>query len=588
MSLTDSNYQKFRSHLKWAEDGSEAAMAAQKAFDDMLANSELEAAETPEDVLRAYGKMIMKGASSCVWLEPFSYHGKICLYVRGLVENIFEFAGLPSLARTGASHLSLEEMLKNDPELLSHLVPLEGDRGGTRISNEHPAFRYIVEGMGFDLKDVYVYDEYTGITHLSGMASEELGGAKSIANTWESEYQKGEVKAIKNLVRQQLTFDYGIISQKTVDDFLTEYRKYIEEGDDVAELRPSLKGYEDVLEENYMPYLRSKMVVDQLVPKGLKEDYQKYCEELKSVFIQRIRNSEWLSEGSKRNAQEKLNAMIFNVCYPDHWINEGLPDFSNSKSLLEDVYIFRKARLALLKAIIGKSRTEETFTAVVMSKKYHLGIENATYHINFNSMTILPYYMMPPFYDPTQSMAINYESFNTIGHEMTHGFDTIGSLFDKNGDYMEEGIWASAADKTEFDRRTELLVKWYCSLDLLPDELPGVKANGSYTCAEDIADLGGTEIAWQAYLNRLQADGFTGDQLKLMKQRYFLAYAEEYRSKYNAEYVNKYAYGAYSRVHSFNKERVNGVVANVDGWYDAFDITDGALYRKPADRVKIW
>ena len=90
----------------------------------------------------------------------------------------------------------------------------------------------------------------------------------------------------------------------------------------------------------------------------------------------------------------------------------------------------------------------------------------------------------------------------------------------------------------------------------------------------------------EAFLNRLKADGYTGDELKLMKQRFFQAYGEEYRSKYDAIYVNYMAFGKGNPNgidgHSMNKERVNGVVANMDGWYDAFDIKEGALYRKPA------
>ena len=135
-------------------------------------------------------------------------------------------------------------------------------------------------------------------------------------------------------------------------------------------------------------------------------------------------------------------------------------------------------------------------------------------------------------------------------------------------------------------------MKQYESYDVLPDEMPGVKANGKATIAENIADLGGTEIAWQAFINRLEADGYTGNELKLMKQRFFLAYAEEYRSKYDANYVNRLAFGNDNpeavNGHSMDKERVNGVVANMDGWYDALDIEEGALYHKPAERIHIW
>jgi putative endopeptidase len=333
-------------------------------------------------------------------------------------------------------------------------------------------------------------------------------------------------------------------------------------------------------------------VAEQMVPAGRKEEYMKYCKEMIGVFGQRIKSNEWMSEGSKKNALDKLNAMVFNVAYPDHWIKEGLPDFSKSQSLLEDVYIMRTTRQNLLKAIVGKSRLQESFTALAMDNEAWLGLENAFYDPLFNSMNILPFYVLPPNYDPTQSLVINYQMFDTMGHEMTHGFDTSGSQFDKNGNYTPNGIWASEADKAEFDRRTELLVKCYNSYDVLPDEMPGVKADGKTTLGENIADLGGEEMAYQAFLNRLKIDGYTGDNLKLMKQRFFLSFGEEWRSKYGKDHVNYVAFGKDNPKgadsHSMNKERVNGVVANMNSWYEAFDIKDGALYRAPKDRIKIW
>ena len=333
----------------------------------------------------------------------------------------------------------------------------------------------------------------------------------------------------------------------------------------------SLKEVEKIMDKSYLTYLRSKMVAEQMVPAGRKEEYMKYCKEMIGVFGQRIKSNEWMSEGSKKNALDKLNAMVFNVAYPDHWIKEGLPDFSKSQSLLEDVYIMRTARQNLLKAIVGKSRIKESFTAIAMDINNWLGEENASYDPNYNSMSILPYYVLPPNYDPTQSLAINYQMFDTMGHEMTHGFDTSGSQFDKNGDYTPNGIWASEADKAEFDRRTELLVKCYNSYDVLPDEMPGVKADGKTTLGENIADLGGTGDSLSSLLNRLEVDGYTGDNLKLMKQRFFPSLGEEWRSKYGEDHVNYTAFGKGNPygadVHSLSKERVNGVVANMNGWY---------------------
>ena len=587
-SLTDDNYSKYKSRLKWADPNSEAAASAQKLYDDVLKKSGLEAATTPEDVMRAFGKMSAMGVSSCIRLEPFGYNGKVYLYVDVCNESYSESKKSSSDATQSDKKTSFRELFKKHPELMQHLVPVSGKSGTRSIPEKLSFIKYILEGMGIDPEACYTLEDWVTLTDQK--KSSEINNKIAYMEEWQKIFTDKEkaVTLLKEMIENIYHLDYCLISQKTMEEVNDNLKNDTQAKG--AEL--SLQKVEKTMEENYLPYLRSKLVAEQMVPAGRKEEYMNYCKEMIGVFGVRIKTNEWMSEGSKKNALDKLNAMVFNVAYPDHWIKEGLPDFSKSQSLLEDVYIMRTTRQNLLKAIVGKSRLKESFTALAMDNEAWLGLENAFYDPLFNSMNILPFYVLPPNYDPTQSLVINYQMFDTMGHEMTHGFDTSGSQFDKNGNYTPNGIWASEADKAEFDRRTELLVKCYDSYDVLPDEMPGVKADGKTTLGENIADLGGTEIAYQAFLNRLEVDGYTGDNLKLMKQRFFLSLGEEWRSKYGADHVNYVAFGKDNPkgadVHSLSKERVNGVVANMNGWYEAFDIKDGALYRAPKDRIKIW
>ena len=587
-SLTDDNYSKYKSRLKWADPNSEAAASAQKLYDDVLKKSGLEAATTPEDVMRAFGKMSAMGVSSCIRLEPFGYNGKVYLYVDVCNESYSESKKSSSDATQSDKKTSFRELVKKHPELMQHLVPVSGKSGTRSIPEKLSFIKYILEGMGIDPEACYTLEDF--VTLSNEEKSSEINNKIAYMEEWQKIFTDKEkaVTLLKEMIENIYHLDYCLISQKTMEEVNDNLKNDTQAKG--AEL--SLQKVEKTMEENYLTYLRSKLVAEQMVPAGLKEEYMNYCKEMIGVFGVRIKSNEWMSEGSKKNALDKLNAMVFNVAYPDHWIKEGLPDFSKSQSLLEDVYIMRTTRQNLLKAIVGKSRLKESFTALVMDNESWLGLANAFYDPLSNSMNILPYYILPPYYDPTQSLVINYQSFDTMGHEMTHGFDTSGSKFDKNGNYTPNGIWASEADKAEFDRRTELLVKCYNSYDVLPDEMPGVKADGKTTLAENIADLGGEEIAYQAFLNRLKIDGYTGDNLKLMKQRFFLSLGEEWRSKYGADHVNYLAFGIDNPdgpdAHSMSKERVNGVVANMNGWYEAFDIKDGALYRAPKDRIKIW
>ena len=587
-SLTDDNYSKYKSRLKWADPNSEAAASAQKLYDDVLKKSGLEAATTPEDVMRAFGKMSAMGVSSCIRLDPFGYNGKVCLVVNVCNESYSESKKSSSDATQSDKKTSFRELFKKHPELMQHLVPVSGKSGTRSIPEKLSFIKYILEGMGIDPEACYTLEDWVTLTDQK--KSSEINNMIAYMENWQKIFTDKEnaVTLLKELIENIYHLDYCLISQKTMEEVNDNLKNDTQAKG--AEL--SLKKVEKTMEENYLPYLRSKLVAEQMVPALRKEEYMNYCKEMIGVFGVRIKSNEWMSEGSKKNALDKLNAMVFNVAYPDHWIKEGLPDFSKSQSLLEDVYIMRTTRQNLLKAIVGKSRLKESFTALAMDNEAWLGLENAFYDPLFNSMNILPFYVLPPNYDPTQSLVINYQMFDTMGHEMTHGFDTSGSQFDKNGNYTPNGIWASEADKAEFDRRTELLVKCYDSYDVLPDEMPGVKADGKTTLGENIADLGGTEIAYQAFLNRLEVDGYTGDNLKLMKQRFFLSLGEEWRSKYGEDHVNYVAFGKGNPhgadVHSLSKERVNGVVANMNSWYEAFDIKDGALYRAPKDRIKIW
>lgn len=135
--------------------------------------------------------------------------------------------------------------------------------------------------------------------------------------------------------------------------------------------------------------------------------------------------------------------------------------------------------------------------------------------------------------------------------------------------------------------------------DMDPNVRPGddffMHCNGGhFTLGENIADLGGVELAFEAYTNRLKRQGFEGEQLRLQQQRFYLAYGHLWQAKYNALYAQEFTQGRNElgtgkNVHSLERERVNGVVMNTDAWYDLFDVKPGdKLYRKPEERVHIW
>ena len=209
-----------------------------------------------------------------------------------------------------------------------------------------------------------------------------------------------------------------------------------------------------------------------------------------------------------------------------------------------------------------------------------------------NSMMIMPTMIMPPLMPYDTNEAIIYATAAAIGHEMTHGFDSKGAMYDKDGE--QNPIFVGQEDLDRFKQISQQLDDCYSSLEVMPDLLPGVFNDGKTTLGENIADLGGVEIAFEAYTNRLKRQGFEGEQLRLQQQRFYLAFAHLWRAKYNALYAQELTQGrnelgAGKNIHSLERERVNGVVMNIDAWYDLFDVKPGdKLYRKPEERVHIW
>ena len=166
-----------------------------------------------------------------------------------------------------------------------------------------------------------------------------------------------------------------------------------------------------------------------------------------------------------------------------------------------------------------------------------------------------------------------------IGHELTHGFDDQGRKFDAAGKLAD---WWTAADAAEFEKRAAMLGKQYDAYE----PLPGAHVNGALTMGENIADLGGLALALAAYRASLGGnpspvlDGVTGDQ------RVFLGWAQAWCGKSRDDAIRRVVV---SDPHSPRMYRVNGVVRNMDAWYDAFGVAPGdSLYLAPDQRVRIW
>lgn len=440
--------------------------------------------------------------------------------------------------------------LEKHPEINKAIVPY---RSLCSRSFDTGMIDKIAETLGINIDDIYYYSD-------AGIDS-----TMNVINNY-------SVETIKELLKTCILNDIKYVSNYN----LQKYNK--EKGTSYT-----LDDLEDKVYKSYAKYLISYQFAQKYVNTENKEKIKAICNEFKSVLASRISGLDWMSATTKQYALEKLEAMAVNVGCPDEWITEAIPSFNNS-SALENLMEARKCFYQLSRKLIGKVTSENSLNQLLSYGSRSLNEMNAFYNPSSNCINILPVFLNAPLFDESMSDAYNYSIYMVVGHEITHGFDSMGYLYDKYGDLNN---WWTDSDKNEFQSRLQKLVNCYNQFEIMPDVAPGEYANGTATLGENVADLGGTNIAYQAYVNKLIKDGYNGDELIKQKKRFFLGLCNLWRLKFNLAGLRLLQKS--DRTHSLGKERVNGVVMNMDEWYDLFDVKPGdKMYLKPEDRIHIW
>jgi len=295
---------------------------------------------------------------------------------------------------------------------------------------------------------------------------------------------------------------------------------------------------------------------------------------LRVAMAESIGEIEWMGEETKEEARAKLDSFDPKIGYRDNpETYEGLA-ITAGDPLANRMAAARWGREENLAKLGGPiDRTEWGMLPQTV---------NAYYNSTKNEIVFPAAILQQPFFALTNDPAVNYGAIGgVIGHEMGHGFDDQGAKSDGTGMLRN---WWTDADRAAFDERGDALVAQYDSY--CPLDNGETCVNGRLTLGENIGDLGGLSLAYRAYKLSLDGkedkviDGLTGDQ------RFFLAWAQVWRSKQREE-------AARSRLltdpHSPEEYRVNGVVRNMDAWYDAFNVTpEDDLYLPPEERIRIW
>lgn len=322
-----------------------------------------------------------------------------------------------------------------------------------------------------------------------------------------------------------------------------------------------------------------EMYVAKYFPEKDKQRMTELVKNLQTSLSQHIAALDWMSDATKARAQEKLSSFTVKIGYPDKWKDYSTLTIDPSKSYYENL---RDASLWATKDNLEKygkpvDREEWGMTPQTV---------NAYYNPTTNEICFPAAILQPPFYNPDADDAVNYGAIGVvIGHEMTHGFDDQGRQFDKDGNMNN---WWTDEDAAAFQAKTDILVKQFDAIEVLPakEEQPALHANGALCLGENIADQGGLRVAYTAYRNSLEGkeapapiDGFTD------AQRFYLAYATLWAQNIRDEEIARLTK---LDVHSLGKWRVNATLRNIQDFYDAFGITDGAMFMPEEERVIIW
>ena len=317
-----------------------------------------------------------------------------------------------------------------------------------------------------------------------------------------------------------------------------------------------------------------KLYVEKYFPAAAKERMLKLVSNLQVALAQRIDAQEWMSAATKAAAKEKLAAFIVKVGYPDKWTDMSALHIDNSKSYLENVIqCVRFLNAENVKRCAGKP---------VDPTRWGMNPQtvNAYYEPTTNEICFPAGILQPPFFDMEADEAIIYGAIGVIiGHEMTHGFDDQGRLYDQDGNLHD---WWAPEDAAKFKEKADMYADFFDAIEVLP----GLHANGRMTLGENLADHGGLQLAWTAYKNATQAqplpaiDGFTADQ------RFFLSYASIWAQNITDAELRR---RTTSDVHSQGRWRVNAALPHIDAWYEAFGIKEGdKLFIPKEKRLQLW
>ena len=401
------------------------------------------------------------------------------------------------------------------------------------------------------------------IDQVAKISGGGIAGIMAIANT-------GDLDAWKAWLTVQLLTDNASVLPKAIDEAVFAFYGKTLSGQEAQRDRwkRAVSAVEGAMGEGI-----GKVYAARHFPNENKVAMDSLVANLRTAMDANLVDLPWMGEETKVQAGEKLSKFTPKIGYPEKF--ETYDTLSVSSDAFGNAMAVGKWQWDDMLSNLGQPIDKTEWFMFPQTV-------NAYYSPNRNEIVFPAAILQPPFFNIDADPAVNYGAIGgVIGHEIGHGFDDQGSRSDGNGVLRN---WWTDADNAAFKDLTGALIGQYNGFCPLDDGETCI--NGALSLGENIGDLGGLSLAYRAYqmsLNGEEApviDGLTGDQ------RFFLAWAQVWRSKYREEALRRQLQ---TGPHSPPYFRVNGIVRNMDAWYEAFGVTqDNALYLPPEDRIQIW
>ena len=474
---------------------------------------------------------------------------------RAYIERTLTLIGTPNAAAAADSIMAFE----------TEIAKLSWDKNDLRdidkLNNPMSPAQLAAYAPGID------WAAYLADTKVNGVPTLIVGDNTAV-KALAALYDKTPLETLKTWQRFKVADQAGPYLSKRFVDSQFEFAKALT---GAKELRPRWRrGIAQI--DGRLGELLGQTYVDRYFPASSKAQMEELVENLKKAAAVRIKGNSWMSDATKQAALVKLDKMQVMVGYP-----EKFRDYSKLTMKADDLYGNVKRSSAFewdyQLSDLGKP---------VDKKKWGMSPATVNAYNGFleNKIVFPAGILAPPFFDPKADAAANYGSIGAIiGHEIMHGFDDQGRKFDENGQAKD---WWTKADADRFKAMTAELGKQYSSYEAAP----GVFINGDFTMGENIGDMSGLEVAYEAYKISLGGkpapviDGLTGDQ------RFFLAFAQAWRGEQRDDAIKTQVA---SDPHSPRRYRIIGPLRNLDAWYQAFNVgADSKFYIPPEKRVRIW